>query len=137
MRKNAEIKDIREAMVRMIKGEVFWFNGLSMSFAIDEMHLGESAFAARESDFPDDKMLISDEWLYVKNWEVSTTWEETLGDGVLCKAWRHGEGRIISACPVKIVSYSARTREYWDETGVKWDRAEPVSLAEIEKYIIK
>lgn len=123
---NAGIKDKNEAMRRLEDGEVFYYNGSTLSYEAQECFHGRSPYR----DSRDDERLatpIITPWGDIAGWEREAVWYENLRDKRLCFAVTSMGARGI----VYIVGHDASG--FTCENGSLWRYATPVKAEDLTK----
>lgn len=136
--KNAGIKSVREAIERMMAGEVFYsrigqrkmlYDDSSVSCSCDYISPFKCLYLGSGQTSPVD-------WGDVENWLIETRWEDSIGVGVAC--WvSYTNKNPDYTCPMRvIVGYNKNRTQYTAIEGSYWSYAVPVG-EEIEKFLLK
>lgn len=126
--KNTE-EDIKQALKRMIDGEVFYLEGGSIRFQLDRLMSGDTHCFKMGVHRLDQYELCN-----LDKWRVKVDWRENIGEGVWC--WVRDLAGTLH--PELIKRYEGEDREYpyIDSYGTAWEFAEPMTREEVEKYIL-
>lgn len=134
--KNAGLKsteeDIKQALKRMIDGEVFYYEDQPVRFHLDRLMSG--AIRCFSTGI---KVLDRYELRNLDKWQVRVDWRENIGEGVWCWCWWVYLDEIRPH-PELIKQYVGKGQEfpYIDSYGTGWKYAEPMAREEVEKYIL-
>ena len=134
--KPAGIKTVREAIERLMNGEVFYSPG-GYEIIYDDVSVECSGdrygpFKVRGNGRSEHVNYL---WEKVSDWQIEHKWEDDIGDGVLC--WvndfnrtpgKNDYLRLITACE-KSGDYPYRSME------MGYEFATPLTLEEAKKYI--
>ena len=125
--KNANIKDVKEAITRLMDGEEFYFGGDRIYF----LPRGDSTpFRISEDDtygYP-----LASELNYLSEWKIKGDWRESLSRKTprLCWVW---DGNFIESerFVASIINYDGRynTQYTWYQNAV------PLTKEEIREYL--
>ena len=138
--KPAGIKTVREAIERLMNGEVFYdrtgqrkmfYNDSSISCSDDYVSPFKCLYLRSGQASPIDIL-----WGDVENWLIETRWEDNIGVGVAC--WvSYTNKNPDYTCPMRvIVGYDKNSTKYIAVEGFYWSYAIPVG-EEIEKFLLK
>ena len=109
----------KEAMKRMVDGEVFYYGDAKMCF-----YRRQRRFLAYWLDGPGQS--IENSFNFMPEWQVEAGWKEALSleNPRWCKVW--DGGRFINVR--KVVCYrDGLSCPYEDNDGIKWMNAKPLS----------
>ena len=132
--KNAGLKsteeDIKQALKRMIDGEVFYYEDQPVRFHLDKLMSGAIHCFKMGVQRLDQYELCN-----LDKWQIKVDWRENIGEGVWC--WV-GDLADTTIHPELIKQYVGKGQEfpYIDSYGTWWRRAEPMTREEVEKYIL-
>ena len=126
--KNTE-EDIKQALKRMIDGEVFYYEDQPVRFHLDRLMSG--AIHCFNMDI---KRLDQYELYNLDKWQVKVDWCENIGEGVWCWVADLPDNELH---PELIKQYRGEERPYpyIDSYGTVWRYAEPMTREEVGKYI--
>lgn len=138
--KPAGIKTVREAIERLMNGEVFYDRTGQRKMFYDDSFI--SCSDGYVSPF---KRLylgngqtshINIFWSDVENWLIENRWEDNIGVGVMCWVSLYIKNPDYT-CPMRvIVGYDKNSAQYTAIEGTHWLYAIPVG-EEIEKFLLK
>ena len=135
--KPAGIKTVREAIERLMNGEVF-YTPEGYEIIYDDVNV-----VCSTSDFNPFKVVRSDGrsepinrlWKRVSDWRIECKWEDDIGDGVLC--WVSDSNQIPDESNfLRIITTYSKGQEYpYESEGVAYRFATPLTLEKGKKYI--
>ena len=138
--KPAGIKTVKEAVERLMNGEVFYDRIGQRKMFYDD----SSIFCSDDYVSPFKRLYLGSGqtspinllWGDVKNWLIETRWEDNIGVGVAC--WvSYTNKNPDYTCPMRvIVGYDKNSTQYTAVEGTHWSYAIPVG-EEIEKFLLK
>ena len=135
--KPAGIKTVREAIKRLMNGEVF-YSPEDWKIIYDDANVRCSA-----SDYNPFKVVRSDGrsepinllWKRISNWQIEYEWEDDIGDGVLC--WVSDFNRIPDKHDyVRLITAYDKDSDYpYRSISVGYRFARPLTLEEAKKHV--
>jgi len=134
--KPAGIKTIREAIERLMNGEVFYspegckiiYDDANVRCNIDS----SNPFKVRRNARSEPINIL---WEKVFDWQTKYTWEDDIGDGVLC--WVSDYNRTPDKNDfLRVIKEYDKSRDYPYRSKEKGYRfATPLTLEEVKQYI--
>ena len=134
--KPAGIKTVREAIERLMNGEIFYSpGGCKIIYDDVSVECGPDMYSPFKVRGNGRSEHVNYLWEKVSDWQIECKWENDIGDGVLC--WvndfnrtpgKHDYLRFITAYD-KNSDYPYRSKE------VGYRFATPLTLEEVKQYI--
>ena len=134
--KPAGIKTVREAIERLMNGEVFYSpEGCEIIYDDVSVECGGDRYSPFKIRCDGRSESVNYLWERVSDWQIEHKWEDDIGDGVLC--WvsdcnripcKHDYLRLITVYD-KNSDYPYRSKE------VGYRFATPLTLEEVKQYI--
>lgn len=122
MSRNANIKSKKEALTRLMNGEVFYYEGTKICYNEGRVQPFRSGAEPLHYNL--------DEY---KNWQTKQNWDENIPEqGILC--WVSGTDKLEKDLAT-IVTYSDG-KIYRDSYACEWEYATPLTKEEALKYIL-
>ena len=135
--KPAGIKTIREAIERLMNGEVFYSTeGWKIIYDDGNVECGTGRSSPFKFIYDSDwSEPIDGLWEKVSNWQIEYKWENDIGDGVLC--WVSDCNRIPCKHDyLRLITAYDKSRDYpyrVKEVGYRF--ATPLTLEEAKEYV--
>ena len=134
----AGIKKIREAIERLMNGEVFYSPDGSIKLIYDDSNMScgpgtVSPFRVVESDGSSEP--INALWEKVADWQIEYKWQDDIGDGVLC--WVSDSNHTPDESDfLRIITAYAKGQEYpYESEDDVYRFATALTLEEGKKHI--
>jgi len=134
--KPAGIKTVREAIERLMNGEVFYspegyeiiYDDANVRCSIDN----SNPFKVRRNARSEPINIL---WEKVFDWQTKYTWEDDIGDGVLCWVSDFNRTPGKNDCVRFITAYDGSLGYPYRSRGVGYKFAIPIKLEEAKKYV--